>query len=85
MKPRGRIESVSAAVGDLAGALRRRRENRLPYVRLHGADGGVRALDPAGAVAEPLLDAAAAMIDATDARSGPPLSPDVRGRSRDSL
>ena len=33
------MDSLNAAVGDLAGALRRRREGREPYVRLHDEDG----------------------------------------------
>jgi hypothetical protein len=69
MKPRGRMDSVNAAVGDLAGALRRRREGREPYVRLHDEDGRVRALDLDTAEAEALLDAAEALVDATAARS----------------
>jgi hypothetical protein len=60
------MDSVTAAVGDLAGALRRRREGREPYVRLHEAGGRVRSLDPAGAEAEALLDAAEAMVDAAE-------------------
>ena len=70
MKPRGRLDSLTAAVGDVAGVLRRRREGREPYVRLHDARGRVRALDPSSEEAEPLLDAAAAMVDAADARGG---------------
>ena len=67
MKPRGRIDSLTAAVGDVAGALRRRRLGRAPYVRLHDERGRVRALDPFGDEADALLDAAAAMVDAADA------------------
>lgn len=67
MKPRGRIDSLTAAVGDVAGALRRRRLGRAPYVRLHDERGRVRALDPLGDEADALLDAAAAMVDAADA------------------
>jgi hypothetical protein len=69
MKPRGRMDSFNAAVGDLAGALRRRREGREPYVRLHDEDGRVRSLPPDSAEGEALLDAAEAMVDATAARS----------------
>lgn len=75
MKPRGRAESVAAAVGDLAGALRRRREAREPYVRVHDADGRVRTLRPDDPVAQALLDAAEAMVDAADVR-GPGPDPD---------
>jgi hypothetical protein len=69
MKPRGRMDSFNAAVGDLAGALRRRREGREPYVRVHDEDGRVRSLDLDTAEAEALLDAADALVDATAARS----------------
>jgi hypothetical protein len=69
MKPRGRMDSFNAAVGDLAGALRRRREGREPYVRVHDEDGRVRSLDLDTAEAEALLDAAEALVDATAARS----------------
>jgi hypothetical protein len=69
MKPRGRMDSLNAAVGDLAGALRRRREGREPYVRLHDEDGHVRSPAPDSVEAEALLDAAEAMVDATAARS----------------
>jgi hypothetical protein len=69
MKPRGRMDSLNAAVGDLAGALRRRREGREPYVRLHDEEGSVRSPEPDSAEAEALLDAAEAMVDATDARA----------------
>ncbi len=69
MKPRGPMDSFNAAVGDLAGALRRRREGREPYVRVHDEDGRVRSLDLDTAEAEALLDAAEALVDATAARS----------------
>jgi hypothetical protein len=69
MKPRGPMDSLNAAVGDLAGALRRRREGREPYVRLHDEEGRVRTPAPDGAEAEALLDAAEAMVDATAARA----------------
>ena len=69
MKPRGRMDSLNAAVGDLAGALRRRREGREPYVRLHDEEGSVRSPEPDSTEAEALLDAAEAMVDATDARA----------------
>ena len=68
MKPRNRAESVAAAVGELAGALRRRREAREPYVRVHDAQGRVRTLGPSDPGARALLDAAEAMVDAVDAR-----------------
>ena len=69
MKPRGRMDSLNAAVGDLTGALRRRRAGREPYVRVHDEDGRVRSLPLDSAEAEALLDAAEAMVDATAARS----------------
>lgn len=71
MKPRGRMDSLNAALGDLAGALRRRREGREPYVRLHDAAGHVHAppLDTPEAAA--LLEAAEAMVEATAARTEP--------------
>ena len=69
MKPRGRMDSLNAAVGDLAGVLRRRREGREPYVRVHDEDGRVRSVDLDTAEAEALLDAAEALVDATAARS----------------
>ena len=69
MKPRGRIDSVNAALGDLTGALRRRRAGREPYVRLHDGEGRVRSLPVDTADAEALLDAAEAMVDATAARA----------------
>lgn len=71
MRPRGPIDSVNAAVGDLAGALRRRREGREPYVRLHDSDGRVRSLELTDPQAEDLLDTAEAMVDATAARVEP--------------
>jgi hypothetical protein len=63
------MDSFNAAVGDLAGALRRRREGREPYVRVHDEEGRVRSLDLDTAEAEALLDAAEALVDATAARS----------------
>jgi hypothetical protein len=70
MKPRGRIDRLTAAVGDMAGSLRRRREGREPYVRLYDEAGRPRAVDPASPEGEALLDAAAAMVDAAEAASG---------------
>jgi len=69
VKPRGRMDSLNSAVGDLTGALRRRRAGREPYVRAHDEDGRVWALDLDTAEAEALLDAAEALVDATAARS----------------
>jgi hypothetical protein len=72
MKPRGPADSVAAAVGDLAGALRRRREAREPYVRVHDAEGRVRTLGPADPEAQALIDAAEALVDAADAGAAGP-------------
>jgi hypothetical protein len=46
VRQRRRIDSVTAAVGDAAGAVRRRREARQPYVKLWTAEGDVRMPDP---------------------------------------
>ena len=67
MRQRGRIDSVAAAVGDAAGALRRRREARQPYVKLWDAAGEVRLLDSVSADAQALIDTATGMVDAIDA------------------
>jgi hypothetical protein len=80
VKPRRRIDSLTAAVGDVAGALHRRRLGRAPYVRLHDERGRVRALDPLDEQADALLDAAAAMVDAADA-AGARAEPDAGGDS----
>jgi hypothetical protein len=47
---------------DVAGSLRRRRERRALRVRLHDAGGRVRALDPEGDEARPLVEAADALL-----------------------
>ncbi len=67
MRQRGRIDSVTAAVGDAAGALRRRREARQPYVKLWDEAGEVRMPDPASPEAQALIDTATGMVDAVDA------------------
>lgn len=67
MKQRGRIDSVAAAVGDAAGAVRRRREARQPYVKLWNPVGEVRMPDPDSAQAQALIDTATGMVDAVDA------------------
>lgn len=64
MKPRGPIDSVTAAMGDAATALRRRREARQPYVKLWDAAGDVRMPDAASPQAQALIDVAAGMVDA---------------------
>lgn len=69
MRPRGRRDSFNAAVGDLTGALRRRRSLREPFVRIHDDDGSVRSLVLDSPEAEALIDAAEAMLDATATRA----------------
>lgn len=72
MKPRNRMDSVTAAVADAASLLRRRRTGRQSHVRLYDARGVVSTLDPDSPVQQALVAAAAAMVDAADARgSGP--------------
>ena len=72
MRQRGRIDSVTAAVGDAAATLRRRREARQPYVKLWDAAGEVRMPDPDSPEAQALIDTATGMVDAIDAaRPGP--------------
>jgi predicted component of type VI protein secretion system len=70
MRPRGRIESVGAAVGDAARALRRARGRREARVRLYDERGQALTLDPADERARAIAEEAAAMIDAVDARPG---------------
>lgn len=67
MKQRGRIDSVAAAVGEAAGALRRRRVSRRPYAKVYDEDGFARLLAPDSPTAQDLIDAAEAMVDAVDA------------------
>jgi hypothetical protein len=69
VKPRGRMDSVSAAVGEAAASLRRRREGRRPYAKVYDDQGVARVLDPASAQAAELIAAAEAMVDAVDAGS----------------
>jgi hypothetical protein len=64
MRSRSRLDAVTGVVGDAAGALRRRRENRRPYAKVYDADGRAQLLDPAGDQARDLLDTAGAMVDA---------------------
>jgi hypothetical protein len=71
VKQRGRIDSVTAAVGDAAGALRRRREARQPYVKLYDAAGEVRMPDPASPEAQALIDTATGMVDAVEVARKP--------------
>jgi hypothetical protein len=66
VRQRRRIDSVTAAVGDAAGAVRRRREARQPYVKLWTAEGDVRMPDPDSPEAQGLIDTATGMVDAVD-------------------
>jgi hypothetical protein len=75
VRPRGRIDSVAAAVGEAAGALRRRREARRPYVKVYAEDGLARLLAPDSREGQALIDAAEAMVDAVDA--GPQEAPEA--------
>ena len=72
MRSRGPLDAVTGVVGDAAGALRRRREARRPYVKVY-AEGEAQLLDPDGDQARDLLDTAAAMVDAAA-----PAAPDER-------
>jgi hypothetical protein len=71
-RQRGPIDSVTAAVGEAAGALRRRREARRPYAKVYEEDGIARLLAADSALAQELIAAADAMIDAVDAAPGGP-------------
>ena len=64
MRPRGPFDAVTGVVGDAAGALRRRREARRPYVKLYDGSGEVTVLDPASQRAQEMIETAAAMVDA---------------------
>ena len=68
MKPRGRIQSLTAAVGDAARALRRAGGSLEVRVRLYDEHGQALTLDPADERARTIAEEAAAMIDAVDAR-----------------
>lgn len=71
MKQRRGVDQVTAAVGEAAGALRRRRLSRRDRVRLYAADGAVVTLPPDGEQAGSLRATAEAMIDAADAATVP--------------
>jgi hypothetical protein len=62
VKQRRPIDSLTSAVEDIAGSLRRRRESRELRIRLHTADGKVRTLDPGSDEAAPIVDAADALL-----------------------
>ena len=74
-RQRGPLDSVTAAVGEAAGALRRRREARRPYAKLYGEDGIARLLEPDSPQAQDLIAAADSMIDAVDTAPGGPSTP----------
>jgi hypothetical protein len=61
------MDSVTAAVGEAAGALRRRREGRRPYAKVYDGDGYAVLVGPDDPVAQELIAAAEAMIDSVDA------------------
>jgi hypothetical protein len=67
VKPRRPIDSLTSAVEDIAGSLRRRRESRALRIHLHGADGKVRTLDPASDEAAPIVDAADVLLTTPEA------------------
>ena len=67
MRPRGRRESVTAAVGEAAGALRRRRLARQAYAKVYDEDGYGSVLPADLAQAEGMISAAEALVDAADA------------------
>ena len=69
-RPRGRLDSVTAAVGEAAGALRRRREGRRPYAKLYDEDGVARLLAADSPLAQELIASAEAIVDAVDAAPG---------------
>jgi hypothetical protein len=64
VRQRGPLDAVTGVVGDAAGALRRRREGRRPYVKLYAQDGRVTMLDPASQDGDALIAVASAMVDA---------------------
>lgn len=68
MRPRGRMKSLGAAMGDAARALRRASGSLEVRVRLYDEHGQALTLDPADERARAIAEEAAAMIDAVDAR-----------------
>ncbi|MGI8594894.1 MAG: hypothetical protein ACR2ML_11115 [Solirubrobacteraceae bacterium] len=72
MKPRRPIDALTAAVEDVAGSLRRRRESRALRIRLYDAGGRVRTLDPDDPVARPLVEAADALLSSLGRGEGRP-------------
>ena len=62
MKSRRPIDSLTSAVEDLAGSLRRRREARTLRIRVHTAAGSIRAVDPESDEATAIVEAADALL-----------------------
>jgi hypothetical protein len=58
---------VTAAVGEAAVALRRRREGRRPYAKVYDEDGAAQVLAPDSPSARALIAAGEALVDAVDA------------------
>jgi hypothetical protein len=63
VRRRGRLAGLSAAVGDVAAAVRRARTAREPYVRTYDASGHGTTLDPDSEAANAALQAANALIE----------------------
>lgn len=65
-RPRGPIDSVTAAVGEAAGALRRRRESRRSYVKLYDERGHARLVTIDVSPGQELIGAAESLVDAVE-------------------
>lgn len=70
MKRRRGLDSVTAAVGDAAGALRRRREARLPYAKVFDERGAATLLPPDSDEAQALIEAAGSLVEVSGLRPG---------------
>ena len=78
MKPRTTpLDTVAAALGDVAGAMRRRRESREARAVVYDADGHGWVLDPDSDLALALAEVAEAMIDSAAAPPGDEPGPDA--------
>jgi hypothetical protein len=64
VRQRSPLEAVTGVVGEAAGALRRRRVGRRPYVKLYAPDGQLTMLDSESDRAQDMIDTAAVMVDA---------------------
>ena len=64
------MDSVTAALDEAAGALLLMREARRPYANFYDDDCIARLLEPDSALAQELIAAAEAMVDAVDAAPG---------------